>query len=104
MEEEQVEKFKKMENKHLSEDINYLDIKGLSLEARQKLNKIKEIANTPGLYAAIEVKGNQGEHWVALDSVNGNSIRMIDPGTNNTDMWSTYNWVNTSQISYYKVS
>ena len=41
MEEEQVEKFKKMENKLLSEDINYSEIKGLSLEARQKLNKVK---------------------------------------------------------------
>ena len=41
MEEEQVEKFKKMENKKLSEDIDYSNIKGLSLEARQKLNKIK---------------------------------------------------------------
>ncbi len=41
MEEEQVEKFKKMENKLLSEDIDYSEIKGLSLEARQKLNKVK---------------------------------------------------------------
>ena len=41
MEEEQVEKFKKMENKKLSEDINYSSIKGLSLEARQKLDKVK---------------------------------------------------------------
>ena len=30
-----------MENKLLSEDINYSEIKGLSLEARQKLNKVK---------------------------------------------------------------
>ena len=41
MEEEQVEKFEKMENKKLSEDINYEDIKGLRIEARQKLNKVK---------------------------------------------------------------
>lgn len=41
MEEEQVAKFKKMENKLLSENINYSEIKGLSLEARQKLDKIK---------------------------------------------------------------
>ena len=41
MEEEQVIKFKKMENKLLSQDINYAEIKGLSLEARQKLDKIK---------------------------------------------------------------
>ena len=41
MEKEQVEKFKKMESKELSEDIIYSEIKGLSLEARQKLDKIK---------------------------------------------------------------
>ncbi len=41
MEEEQVEKFKKMENKKLSEKIDYSSINGLSLEARQKLDKIK---------------------------------------------------------------
>jgi tRNA uridine 5-carboxymethylaminomethyl modification enzyme len=37
----QVESFKKMEKKLLSEDIDYNQIKGLRLEARQKLNKIK---------------------------------------------------------------
>ena len=37
----QVEKFKKLEQKILPKDINYEDIKGLRLEARQKLNKIK---------------------------------------------------------------
>ena len=44
MEEEQVKKFKKMEGKALSEDIKYQDIKGLSLEARQKLDKIKPMS------------------------------------------------------------
>ena len=44
MEEEQVEKFKKMESKALSEDISYQEIKGLSLEARQKLDKIKPLS------------------------------------------------------------
>ena len=41
IEEEQVEKFKKMENKKLDEDIKYSEIKGLSLEAKQKLDRIK---------------------------------------------------------------
>ena len=41
MQKKQVESFKKMEKKLLPEDINYEDIKGLRLEARQKLNKIK---------------------------------------------------------------
>ena len=37
----QVEKFKKLENKLLPKEIDYSEIKGLRLEARQKLNKIK---------------------------------------------------------------
>ena len=41
MQEAQVEKFKKLETKLLPEDMNYEEIKGLSLEARQKLNKFK---------------------------------------------------------------
>jgi len=38
---EQIEGFKKLENRKLSSDIDYEQIKGLSLEARQKLNKQK---------------------------------------------------------------
>ena len=41
LEEKQVESFKKLERKLLPEDIDYNEIKGLRLEARQKLNKYK---------------------------------------------------------------
>ncbi len=41
MQEKQVEVFKKLERKLLSEKIDYDKIEGLRLEARQKLNKIK---------------------------------------------------------------
>ncbi len=41
MQEAQVEKFKKLETKLLPEELHYEQIKGLSLEARQKLNKFK---------------------------------------------------------------
>ena len=41
LQEEQVEKFKKLEEKILPTDIEYSKIKGLRLEARQKLDKIK---------------------------------------------------------------
>ena len=41
MQEAQVEKFKKLEQKILPDDIDYNEIKGISLEARQKLNKYK---------------------------------------------------------------
>ena len=40
----QVENFKKLEKKKLPDDINYSDIKGISLEARQKLDQIKPLS------------------------------------------------------------
>ena len=41
LQQEQINRFKKLEEKKLSGDINYSEIKGLSLEARQKLDKQK---------------------------------------------------------------
>ena len=41
LEEAQVEKFKKLENRKLPQDIDYSKLNGLRIEARQKLNKIK---------------------------------------------------------------
>ena len=41
LEEKQVESFQKLEEKLLPENIDYNEIKGLRLEARQKLNNIK---------------------------------------------------------------
>ncbi len=41
MQEAQVEKFKKLETKLLPEELDYETVQGLSLEARQKLNKFK---------------------------------------------------------------
>ena len=41
MQDSQVQKFKKLERKMLPEDFDYNELKGLSLEARQKLNKLK---------------------------------------------------------------
>ena len=40
----QVEKFKKLENKLLPQDIDYTGLKGISLEARQKLDKFKPVS------------------------------------------------------------
>ena len=41
MQEQQVEKFKKLEEKLLPEDICYEDVKGIRIEARQKLEKLR---------------------------------------------------------------
>ena len=41
MQEQQVEKFKKLEEKLLPEDVCYDDVKGIRIEARQKLEKLR---------------------------------------------------------------
>jgi tRNA uridine 5-carboxymethylaminomethyl modification enzyme len=41
---QQIEKFKKLENKKLSAEIDYDQIEGLRIEARQKLNKLKPVS------------------------------------------------------------
>ena len=41
---QQINKFKKLENKLLSEDIDYLNMDGLRLEARQKLDKQRPVS------------------------------------------------------------
>ena len=44
LQQEQIDRFKKLEGKKLEESIDYEDIKGLSLEAIQKLNKQKPVS------------------------------------------------------------
>ena len=80
--------------------INY-SLAGLSKE--QKLNTIRNLVSQ-GYYVVAEVKGNTGQHWVAIDNVTGNTINMMDPGSSSTNMWAQYNWQNTSVISYFSVS
>ena len=82
----------------------YVGSVGLSgLTKAQKLSKIKEITSQSGVYAVVEVKGNTGQHWVAIDRVEGDNVYMMDPASTETNMWSKYPWYNTSQINYYKV-
>ena len=73
-------------------------------EKNQKLETIKSYVNRPNTYAIAEVKGDTGEHWVAIDSINGDTINMMDPGSTNTNMWVEYPWYNTSRIVYFNVN
>ena len=69
----------------------------------QKLQTIRNLVNQKGVYAVVEVKGNTGQHWVAVNTVQGDRILMMDPGSTAVDMWAQYYWGNTSQVAYYRV-
>ena len=70
----------------------------------EKLSLIKQYLNA-GYYITVEVKGATpgNQHWVAVINVEGNSVIMVDPGTNQTNMWNAYNHSKTSQFNYFKV-
>ena len=80
---------------------DYVEVAGWSRQ--DKLSKIKELTSQNGVYVVAEVKGNTGQHWVAIDSVEGDTVKMFDPGSASTDMWSEYSWSNTSRLVYWKV-
>lgn len=69
----------------------------------QKLSAIKNLLDQ-GYYVVAEVKGNTGQHWVAVDGVSGDTVLMMDPASQSTNMWQQYNWENTSQLAYFKVT
>ena len=68
----------------------------------QKLKLINEY-QSKGYYLSVEVKGNTGQHWVAVMSINGSNINIVDPGSDATVMWNKYSWNNTSQFVYFRV-
>lgn len=75
-----------------------ISVAGYSRE--QKLSTLRTLLNS-GKYVVAEVKGNTGEHWVAVDAIQGNNVLMMDPGSSSTNMWERYPWQNTSIYVYY---
>ena len=75
-------------------------LKGLSKS--EKLSTIKEKTSQSNTYCVAEVKGDQGQHWVAIDSVSNDGVKMMDPGSKATDLWQQYDWNNTSRLTCFK--
>lgn len=70
---------------------------------QQKLETIQNLLNQ-GYYVVAQVKGYDGEHWVAIDGIDGNRVLMMDPGSQSTDMWSQYIPSNTITLAYFQVT
>lgn len=75
-------------------------LSGLSRTA--KLKAINNKVSQSNTYCVVEVKGGQGQHWVAIDSVNGTNIKMLDPGSKATNLWKEYDYKRTSMIQCFK--
>lgn len=77
-----------------------------SLSGMSKATKLETISSqlNKGYYCTVEVKGNTGQHWVAVDRVDDNTIYMYDPASTATEMWAQYNWSNTSDMGCFSLA
>ena len=75
-------------------------LSGLSKD--DKLKVIKNKISQPNTYCVVEVKGGQGQHWVAVDSVSDSTVKMLDPGSKATNLWKEYDYKRTSMIQCFK--
>ena len=85
---------------------NFKYIGNVNLRGKSRSEKLALITQyvNAGYFVTEEVKGATpgNQHWVAVTGVNGNNVIMVDPASNQTDMWSAYEWSKSSQFNYFK--
>lgn len=51
---------------------------------------------------AVIISVRNGGHWVALDRIEGDKVYMMDPGSNSTDLYATYDASGVDRLALYK--
>ena len=70
---------------------------------QEKFSLIKQYFES-GYFITIEVKGavDGNQHWVAIVGINANDVIMVDPGSNQTNLWNAYEFSKSSQFNFFK--
>lgn len=87
---------------------NFRYVGNVNLRGKSRTEKLALITQyfNQGYYLAIEVKGATpgNQHWVAITGISGNNVIIVDPASDGTDLWSSYEWGKTSQFNYFKAN
>ena len=87
---------------------NFSYVGNVNLRGKPRTEKLALITQyfNQGYYLAIEVKGATpgNQHWVAITGISGNNVIIVDPASDGTDLWSSYEWGKTSQFNYFKAN
>ena len=87
---------------------NFSYVGNVNLRGKSRTEKLALITQyfNQGYYLAIEVKGATpgNQHWVAITGISGNNVIIVDPASDGTDLWSSYEWGKTSQFNYFKAN
>ena len=84
----------------LIDSFSYVSGGALTGSQEQKVATVASYINQ-GYYVLVAV--NNGGHWVAVESVNGNDIKMMDPAKSSTSLFSSYSASGVSQVRVFKV-
>ena len=87
---------------------NFSYVGNVNLRGKSRTEKLALITQyfNQGYYLAIEVKGATpgNQHWVAITGISGNNVIIVDPASDGTDLWSSYEWGKTSQFNEFKAN
>ena len=87
---------------------NFSYVGNVNLRGKSRTEKLALITQyfNQGYYLAIEVKGATpgNQHGVAITGISGNNVIIVDPASDGTDLWSSYEWGKTSQFNYFKAN
>ena len=87
---------------------NFSYVGNVNLRGKSRTEKLALITQyfNQGYYLAIEVKGATpgNQHWVAITGISGKNVIIVDPASDGTDLWSSYEWGKTSQFNYFKAN
>ena len=84
-------------------DFEYVDRIMLKGKTKEEKYKIISSYHNKGYYLAVEVKGDTGQHWVAVMDTSNNQVGIVDPSSNATEMWIKYDYKDTSQFVYFRI-
>mgnify|MGYP002420110719 CR=1 FL=1 len=80
--------------------MEYVSGGALTGSQEQKVATVASYINQ-GYYVLVAV--NNGGHWVAVEGVSGNDIKMMDPAKSSTSLFSSYSASGVSQVRVFKV-
>jgi len=84
-------------------NFEYVDRVMLNEKTKEEKYNIISSYHNKGYYLAVEVKGDTGQHWVAVMEAIDGTVSIVDPSSNSTDLWTKYDYKNTSQFVYFRV-
>ena len=87
---------------------NFRFVNKINLKDKTKQEKIETMKKyfESGYYLTVEVKGatEGNQHWVAVSNINNDNIIMIDPGSNQTDLFNAYELNKISKFNYFRAN